>query len=98
MLLIDSSRIRLMPRHIDKSVINIFLIHNFLRVDFRVFKSFRRRYTTLAFWGIAARIPYKVHRAPYAFAFTSSLVTRETLKRAFKRLNGTRFNTVRYGT
>ena len=27
-----------------------------------------------------------------------ALVTRETLKRAFKRLNGTRLNTVRYGT
>ena len=26
------------------------------------------------------------------------LVTRETLKRAFKRLNGTGLNTVRYGT
>ena len=28
----------------------------------------------------------------------SSLVTRETLKRAFKRLNGTQLNIVRYGT
>ena len=58
-------------RHLDKSVINIFLLHNFLQVDLLIFKSFRRSYTTLAFWGIATRISYKVHLAPWACAFAS---------------------------
>jgi hypothetical protein len=49
MLLIEPSFIRLMPRHPDTCVINIFLIQILLQVDYRVFKSFRISYTTLAF-------------------------------------------------
>jgi hypothetical protein len=60
-----------MPRLLDKSVINTFLVHDVLQVDLLIFKSFRRSYTTLAFWGIATRIFYKVHLAPCACAFAS---------------------------
>jgi len=65
MLSIEPSLIRLMPRHIDKSVIDIFRIYNFLQVDLRLFKSFRISYTSLTFWGIATRIyftRYILHR------------------------------------
>ena len=67
MLLIERSLIRLMPRHLDKIAIYKFRIKKFLQVDLRIIKAFRRSYTTLAFWGIATRISYKVHRAPVHF-------------------------------
>ena len=69
-----------MPLHLDKSVINIFRIQNFLQVNLRIFKSFRRSYTALAFWGIATRTSYKVHLAPCAFASASCQMDSQSLK------------------